>query len=137
MTNKAFILLYVMQTAAGAAIAAQIMDGTQALLPFFAGSFLVGVILTLGSQKWRTDLTYLALAVVFGTISGLTASRRPGIAWAAEWIAILATPAGPLLLTSIRENPAAAVDMIAAGIKSVRSALFGKHHPPSNFDDTE
>ena len=129
MGGKTFLAIYVIHSAASVSIASQIMNGTQALLPFFAGSFLVGIILTLGSKKWRGDLTFLLLAIVFGTMTGYTASRRPEIAFAAEWIAIIATPAGPLLLTSIRENPAAAIEMISAGIKSIKDALFGKHNP--------
>lgn len=137
MSNKAIALVYLTQTATGAAIAAWIMDGTQTLLPYFAGSFLIGIILTLGSAKWRSDLTYLALAVVFGTISGLSASRLPQVAWASEWIAICATPFGPLFLTSIRENPAAALEMVTHGISSIRSALWGKIDRPEKPQDQD
>lgn len=137
MSNKAIASVYLMQTATGTAIAAWIMDGTQTLLPYFAGSFLIGIILTLGSAKWRSDLTFLALAVIFGTISGLSASRLPQVAWASEWIAICATPFGPLFLTSIRENPAAALEMVTHGISSIRSALWGNIDRPEQPQDQD
>lgn len=134
VSNKAIVLVSLTQTATGAAIAAWIMDGTQTLLPYFAGSFLIGIILTLGSAKWRSDLTYLALAVVFGTVTGLSASRLPSVAWASEWLAICATPFGPLFLTSIRENPAAALEMVTHGVASVRNALWGKIERSDNLN---
>mgnify|MGYP000218143351 FL=1 len=137
MADKTTLVLMGLQTATGAAIAAEMMDGAQTLLPFFGASLITGIALTIGNKKWGADLSYLLLAVIFGTFAGLSASRSESWAGLAELVAISATPFGPLFLTGIRENPAAAVKMVADMIRSIVQAFKGEGgDPPTPPDDT-
>lgn len=126
---------HIFTTVAGVSGAAYLMDGALTLLPYFAGSVIASTLLTPWSKTWRSDLSYWASGVLVGTVCGLSASRIPQVAWIAELIAVFGAVAGPLILTSVRENPAAAFKMLLSGALQVRQVFFGGHGkyiPPPN-----